>query len=136
MGQDPKTERTPEIEEISPSLEKLIVATIEANFKSVKEQVENIQKTVDTTNSQLADDRKDISDMKVNQEKIEAIVKGLRDDLHRQTKTITNKVDEHLEGVPDVVALTTADTINEQMDKKPKIYIKKTSLLRRLFKRR
>ena len=117
-------------------LEKIVNSITEANFVKTNERINTLQNTVNITNEQLADDRKDISDVKLNQKKIQATVDGLRDDFVSLAKRVVNKVDEALQPMPDIVADQVKTSIDEGMDKKKIIYAKPKGFFKWLFRRR
>lgn len=100
------------------NIEKLITDIVEAKLEQIVKKVDTLQRTVDKTNEQLGEDRKDISDVKVSQKKIEAIVNGARDDIESQTKRVISEVKENLQPMPDIVGEAVSDAIGDLKKKK------------------
>jgi chromosome segregation ATPase len=98
--------------------EKIITKIVDSRLEAISKKVDTIQKTVDLMASQLGDDRKDISDMRVNMGKLEAQVGGARDDIEAQTKKVVNKVDEHLQPMPDMISDAVESGISQIKKKK------------------
>jgi len=91
---------------------------INERFNQLVKKVDILQTTVDRYLEQLNDDRKDISDMKVNLAKLEAQVGGARDDIADQTKVMIKEVKENLQPMPDVVSATIEDKLDKMGKKK------------------
>ena len=98
--------------------EKLITKIVEARLQAISKKVDTLQETLDRAISQLDDDRKSISDVKVVTGKNLAVSEGAREDIHNQTKKVLNKVDEHLQPMPNIVAGAVGDAIADVKKKK------------------
>jgi peptidoglycan hydrolase CwlO-like protein len=92
--------------------------SIDARLEQLVKRVDILQATVDRFIEQLNDDRKDLSDMKVNIAKLEASVSGAREDIHDQTKVMVKEVKENLQPIPDVVS----DAVSEAVKKKKGLF--------------
>lgn len=99
-------------------LEKIITKIVDARLSQLVKKVDTLQSTVDRAISQLDDDRKDISDLKVNVAKLGASVDGARDDIHEQTKVVMKEVKESLQPVPDIVSDAVVEGFKESKKKK------------------
>ena len=92
--------------------------TIDARFEQLVKKVDILQATIDRAISQLDDDRKDISDLKVNIAKMGASVDGAREDIHDQTKVVIKEVQENLQPMADIVS----DAVTEAVKKKKGLF--------------
>lgn len=92
--------------------------SLEAQLKQLVERVDTLQETLDRAITQLDNDRKDISDLKVGMGKLGASVDGARDDILDQTKKVVNKIDENLQPVPRMVSKGVKDGIENLKKKK------------------
>lgn len=88
--------------------------TIDARFEQLVRKVDILQATVDRAISQLDDDRKDISDLKVNVAKMGVSVDGARDDIHEQTKVVIKEVKENLQPMPDIVSEAVSEAVKKK----------------------
>lgn len=87
---------------------------IDARFEQLVKKVDILQATLDRAISQLDDDRKDISDLKVNVAKMGASVDGAREDLHEQTKVVMKEVKESLSPMPDIVSEAVSEAVKKK----------------------
>jgi hemerythrin-like domain-containing protein len=87
---------------------------IKAQYEGLKKQINDIAKTMDLRFQQWDEDRKSITDLEVRLKMIEAKLEGARDDIADSQKKIINRVDEHLEPVPQMVE----DTFKKELNKK------------------
>ena len=91
---------------------------LEAKLEQLVKKVDILQTTVDRAISQLDDDRKDISDIKVALGKNLAVSEGTRDDVHAQGKKVEKTMQENLQPVADIVV----DAVNEAVKKKKGLF--------------
>lgn len=100
--------------EMKLSMEVSDLKVLEAQFDSVKKKIDILQETMDRCIAQLDSDRKDLSDIKLNTKIARAVSEGTREDVHKQTESLADKVDEHLEPVPDIIG----NQISKEIKKK------------------
>ena len=89
-----------------------------AQYEALKKQINDIAKTLDIRFQEWSEDRKTITDVEVRLKTVEAKLDGARDDIADSNKKIINRVDEHLEPVPEMVASQIKDSINDIKKKK------------------
>jgi len=89
-----------------------------AQYEGLKKQINDIAKTIDLRFQEWSEDRKSITDLEVRLKTIEAKLEGTRDDLADQTKKVLDKMDEHLQPIPDVLANQVKDSIDNIKQKK------------------
>jgi hypothetical protein len=76
-------------------------------------KIDSIAKTMDIKFQQWEDDRRVIDDINTRLKTVEAKVEGARDDIAVANKKMINRVDEHLEPVPEMVQQSVKDSISE-----------------------
>jgi hypothetical protein len=96
------------------NIEKIIARIVAAYLEAITKKVDTIQSTVDTKFSAWDETTSDFSTMKVNMGKLEAQMGGVRDDIENLSKKLINRVDEHLEPVPQMVCDSVKKNINSK----------------------
>ena len=99
---------------------------VSAQYEGLKKQINDISKTLDLRFQQWEEDRRSITDLEVRLKKVEALLEGTRDDIQDQGKKLINRVDEHLEPVPQMIGMAVKDELNKKsMVEKLKEAVKK-----------
>ncbi|MCK9371244.1 hypothetical protein M0R04_15130 [Candidatus Dojkabacteria bacterium] len=81
-------------------------------------KIDIMQETMDRRFQEWSEDRKLITDLEVRLKIVEAKLDGARDDIADNQKKVMNKVDEHLQPMPDIVA----DAVSEAVKKKKGLF--------------
>ena len=89
----------------------------QAQYESLIKKIDDMQSTMDRRFQEWSEDRATITTLEVRLKTLEAKVDGARDDIANQTRKTINRMDEHLEPVPQMVA----DTVKKEMNKKSMI---------------
>jgi len=87
---------------------------VKAQYEGLKKQINDIAKTIDVKFQQWDEDRKTITDLEVRLKTVEAKLDGARDDIADSQKKIINRVDEHLEPVPQMIGVAVKDELNKK----------------------
>ncbi len=87
-------------------------------YESLIKKIDSMQKTMDLRFQEWSDDRKDISNINVRLKTVEAKVDAAREDVDVGNQKVMNKVDEHLQAVPDVVSDAVSDAVGKVKKKK------------------
>lgn len=90
---------------------------IEKALKVQDRKINSIQNTVDVTEDELTQDRKDIGDLKIAQQGINTQFQEFRDMMGRQTETIIRKVTDSVEEKLHKVGEKMAEPVKDQVDK-------------------
>jgi hemerythrin-like domain-containing protein len=90
------------------------IEVINAQYEGLKKQINDIAKTMDLRFEQWNEDRKSITDLEVRLKTVEAKLDGARDDITDGNKKVINRLDEHLEPVPQMIS----DTVKKELGKK------------------
>jgi hypothetical protein len=86
----------------------------QAQYEGLKKQINDIAKTIDVKFAEWSDDRKTITDVLVRLKTVEAKVDGARDDIADGNKKLINRVDEHLEPIPEMMATQVKTELNKK----------------------
>lgn len=151
MSEDERSSLVAEIvAEVNKTVEAKIENLVNPRLDSVAKQVHSLQKTVDQIDKDLEDDRKDIGDWKNTVGEVKnqlASVKlefeEMRGLFHRQTRTIVEKVSNHvsesIESASELVAETAGPAMEAVLDNfvagKPRLAKKAKGWLGRFFSR-
>jgi hypothetical protein len=87
---------------------------VNAQYEGLKKQISDIAKTMDLRFQQWDEDRRSITDLEVRLKRVEALLEGTRDDIADSQKKIINRVDEHLEPVPQMVSDAVSDAVKKK----------------------
>jgi hypothetical protein len=90
---------------------------INSQYEALKKQIGDIAKTMDLRFNQWDEDRKSITDLEVRLKRVEALLEGTRDDIQDGNKKLINRVDEHLEPIPQMMG----DAVKSELNKKSMI---------------
>src|ERR1035437_1723992 len=85
-----------------------------AQFEALQKQINDIAKTLDIRFQEWSGDRKDITDILVRLKTVEAKVDGARDDIADGNKKVINRVEEHLEPVPEMIGTVMKAELNKK----------------------
>ena|SRR3990167_1061555 len=97
-------------------------AITKAQYESIIKKMDIMQETMDRRFQEWSEDRKTITDLEVRLKTVEAKVEGARDDIADSQKKVINKVDEHLQPMPDIVSEAVTEAIKESKKKKKGLF--------------
>jgi ElaB/YqjD/DUF883 family membrane-anchored ribosome-binding protein len=99
---------------------------LKAQYEALIKKIDIIQETMDRRFEEWSEDRKSITDLEIRLKTIEAKLEGARDDIAAQTRKVINRVDEHLEPVPQMMGVAVKEELNKRsMVEKLKEAVKK-----------
>lgn len=100
-----------ELQKLKQELRSFIATCIDAKFSSLETQikkvsgkVDSVQKTVDLTESEMSNDRRDIGDLKILQKEAALLLDEIRQAFPKQTEKIAFKIKEHVDKAIDTAA--------------------------------
>jgi hypothetical protein len=85
-----------------------------AQYEAIIKRLDIMQSTQDKRFQDWDDTTKTITDIEVRLKTVEAKVEGARDDIHDQGKKLINRVDEHLEPIPEMMAEQVKTELNKK----------------------
>lgn len=87
-----------------------------AQYESLIKKIDIMQDTMDRRFEEWSNDRKDIIKIDERLKIVEVKVEGTREDIaENQVKTL-NKIDEHLQPMPDIVADAVSEAVKKRKD--------------------
>jgi hypothetical protein len=89
-----------------------------AQYESVIKKMDIMQETMDRRFEEWSQDRKTITNLEVRLKIVEAKIEGARDDIADSQKKTLDKIDEHLQPIPDVISNQVKDSIAEVKKKR------------------
>ena len=85
-----------------------------AQYEAIIKRLDAMQTTQDRRFQDWDDTTKTITDIEVRLKTVEAKVEGARDDIAAGNRKVINRVDEHLEPVPEMIGAEVKKQINSK----------------------
>ena len=85
-----------------------------AQYESLIRKIDIMQETMDRRFEEWSEDRKTINDLETKLKTVEAKVDGARDEIQGLKTKIINRVDEHLEPVPQMVTEAVTEAVKKK----------------------
>lgn len=89
-------------------------AITQAQYESIIKRLDIMQSTQDRKFADWDDTTKTITDIEVRLKTVEAKVEGARNDIANANRKVINRVDEHLEPVPEMIGQEVKKQINSK----------------------
>jgi len=85
-----------------------------AQYESLIKKIDIMQVTMDRRFEEWSEDRKTINDLETKLKTVEAKLDGARDEIQGLKNKIINRVDEHLEPVPQMVTEAVSEAVKKK----------------------
>lgn len=85
-----------------------------AQYESLIKKIDSMQDSMDRRFEEWSEDRKTINSLETRLKTVEAKLDGARDEIEGLKNKIINRVDEHLEPVPQMIGVAVKEELNKK----------------------